>query len=85
RDLARGPARLTKALGIDGTRNGADLLRGPVTLLPGEPVPDDVVRTGPRVGVTLDADRPWRWFVAGDPTVSVYRPAVPRKRRSTAT
>ena len=84
RDLARGPARLCKALGIDGTLNGADLARGPVAVSAGELVADEVVRTGPRVGVTADAERPWRFFVAGDPTVSVYRPAVKRVRRRAA-
>jgi DNA-3-methyladenine glycosylase len=82
RELARGPARLTKALGIDGTLNGADLVRGPIRVLPGEPVADDLVVTGPRVGVARGGDLPWRFSVAGDPTVSVYRPAVPRKRAS---
>ncbi len=82
RDLARGPARLCKALGIEGTLNGTDLLRGPIRIRPGEPVPDDVVRTGPRVGVARGAELPWRFWVDGEPTVSVYRPAVRRARRS---
>jgi DNA-3-methyladenine glycosylase len=81
RDLARGPARLTKVLGVDGTLNGADLARGPLRVLPGEPVPDGAVRTGPRVGVARGAELPWRYWIADDPTVSTYRPAVPRKRR----
>ena len=81
RDLARGPARLCKALAIDGTLNGADLARGPIRVLPGEPIPDEAVATGPRVGVTGDAERPWRFWVAGEDTVSVYRPAVRRDRK----
>lgn len=81
RDLARGPARLTKVLGVDGSLNGADLARGPIRVLPGEPVADDVVRTGPRVGVVGAAELPWRVYVDGDPTVSTYRPAMPRKRK----
>jgi DNA-3-methyladenine glycosylase len=81
RDLARGPARLTRSLGIDGSLNGCDLLRGPIRVLPGEPVPDEAVATGPRVGVTLDPERPWRYYVAADPTVSAYRPRVVRVRR----
>jgi DNA-3-methyladenine glycosylase len=85
RDLARGPARLTKALGIDGTLDGADLARGPVRVVPGVPVADDVVRTGPRVGVVGAADLPWRFYVADDPTVSVYRPAAARKPRKAPT
>lgn len=81
RDLARGPARLTKALGIDGSLNGADLVRGPIRVLPGEPVDDDRVRTGPRVGVARGGDLPWRYWIEGDPSVSLYKAAVPRTRR----
>ncbi len=31
-------------------------------------------------GVSSAADRPWRFWLTGDPTVSVYRPYVPRAR-----
>jgi DNA-3-methyladenine glycosylase len=79
RDLARGPARLCQALGIDLTLNGADLSRGPVTLELGDG-PTGPVRTGPRVGLRKAADRPWRFWLDGDPTVSTYRPAVVRGR-----
>jgi DNA-3-methyladenine glycosylase len=78
RDLARGPARLCQALGIDLRHNGVDLAVGPVTLTLGEPPPE--VRTGPRVGLRLAADRPWRFWAAGEPSVSTYRPAVARPR-----
>jgi argininosuccinate lyase len=85
-DLARGPARLASALGIDRSANGADLLAAasPVRLRAGEPVPEELVRTGPRVGVAAAQDLPWRFWVAGDPTVSPYRPAVARRRRTPA-
>jgi DNA-3-methyladenine glycosylase len=76
RDLARGPARLCQALGIDLAQNGADLTSGAVILELGEPV--STVSTGPRVGLRGAPDRPWRFWVAGDPTVSAYRPAKPR-------
>jgi DNA-3-methyladenine glycosylase len=79
RDLARGPARLCQALGIDLTLNGADLSCGPVTLELGDG-PIGPVRTGPRVGLRKAADRPWRFWLDGDPTVSTYRPAVVRRR-----
>jgi DNA-3-methyladenine glycosylase len=82
RDLARGPARLTKALGIDGTWDGVDVVTGRLRVLAGVPVPDDAVQTGPRVGVGGDgAVTPWRFWIDGDPTVSTYRPAVVRRRR----
>ena len=39
------------------------------------------VRTGPRVGVSQAADRPWRYWLAEDGHVSPYRPFKPRSRR----
>ncbi|MEV4543734.1 DNA-3-methyladenine glycosylase [Micromonospora echinaurantiaca] len=82
-DLARGPARLCAALGIDRSAYGTHLLGdGPVRLCPGDaPVPADAVAAGPRVGVTGAHDVPWRFWIAGDPTVSAYRRHVPRTRR----
>jgi DNA-3-methyladenine glycosylase len=79
-DLARGPARLCAALGIDGGAYGADLLAGgPIRLEPpAAPVPPAAVRSGPRVGVTGAHDVPWRFWLAGDPTVSAYRRHRPR-------
>jgi DNA-3-methyladenine glycosylase len=85
RDLARGPARLTRALGVDGAYGGTDLLdpTAPLRLLPGEPVDPRRVRSGPRVGVSGDgAAAPWRFWVSGEPTVSPYRAAVARRRAS---
>lgn len=81
RDLCRGPARLTRALGVTGEYGGLDLLddRSPLRLvLPAEPT--GPVRCGPRVGVAGEgAPTPWRFWLAGDPTVSPYRPAAPRR------
>ncbi len=74
RDLARGPARLCRALGIGLTHDGADLADGGVlTLSLGEPV--DEVSTGPRVGLRGAPDRPWRFWITGERSVSTYRPA----------
>lgn len=82
RDLARGPARLTKALAVDRELNGADVTepRSPLRVVAGLEVPDDAVRRGPRVGVSAAADLPWRMWIDGDPSVSTYRPHVPKKR-----
>jgi DNA-3-methyladenine glycosylase len=80
RDLARGPARLCQALGIAREENGHDLSVAPLTLEPADPAPD--VRTGPRVGLRAAADRPWRFYLPGEPTVSVYRPAARPRARS---
>jgi DNA-3-methyladenine glycosylase len=76
RDLARGPGRLCKAMGIDRGDDGLDLRD---RLVLGAPPPD--VSAGPRVGLRLAAERPWRFWVTGDPTVSRYVAAKPRARQ----
>ena len=83
RDLSRGPARLTTALDIDRALDGADVTSAdsPLRVLRGDRVPDDVVRRGPRVGVSSAAELPWRMWIDGEPTVSAYRAHVPRKRQ----
>jgi DNA-3-methyladenine glycosylase len=78
RDLARGPARLCKALGIELSDNGNDLVTGPVTLRPAASA--SKMSTGPRVGLRGDPDLPWRFWLEGERTVSAYRPAVARTR-----
>jgi DNA-3-methyladenine glycosylase len=79
RDLARGPARLCKALGIHLSHDGADLVAGPITLTPAAAPPAEV-STGPRVGLRGDPHLPWRFWLTGERTVSTYRPAVARRR-----
>ena len=79
-ELARGPARFCRALGLDATAYGADLFdpASPVTLTAGEPAAD--VAAGPRVGVTGAHDVAWRFWIPGDPTVSAYRRHAPGAR-----
>jgi DNA-3-methyladenine glycosylase len=72
RDLARGPGRLTQALGIDATHLGTPVLGGgPIQLQSG--TPPATIHTGPRVGVSAEADRPWRFWEAGSRFVSDYK------------
>lgn len=72
--LARGPGNFCQALGITAEHDGTDLLTGAsVTLSEGEPVPDELIRVGPRVGVSKAHDWQHRFYLAGDPTVSAYR------------
>lgn len=76
RGLADGPAKLTRALALDRTWDGADLCdpsrplwlgRDDVVIAPGQ------VETGPRVGVRRAAERPWRFWIRGATEVSTYR------------
>lgn len=73
-DLARGPAGLAAVLGVTGADSGLDLAApgGPVELRAGSGPPERV-EAGPRVGVSVAADEPWRFVAAGHPTVSAYR------------
>jgi DNA-3-methyladenine glycosylase len=82
RDLARGPARLTKCLAVGRAQNGTDVTAGRAGLRvrPGDAMPADAVRWGPRVGVNAAPDLPWRAWIAEEPSVSAYRPHVPRNR-----
>jgi DNA-3-methyladenine glycosylase len=84
RDLARGPARLAQCLGLDRAADGTDVLdgAGPLLLTPGVPADPGTVLAGPRTGVARGHDTPWRFWLAGEPTVSPYRPAVRRNRGS---
>lgn len=88
-DLARGPARLAQALGIDRELNGADVFTGPLRLeLPAAPADPARISRGPRVGVSGEGGGeayPWRYWLTGEPTVSKYRPAVKRRRPAGAT
>jgi DNA-3-methyladenine glycosylase len=85
RDLCRGPARLAQALGLTGADDGDDLCRpGRVAVLDDGVGPPAAPARGPRVGLTLAAERPWRWWVAGDGHVSAYRPGGGLVRRDRA-
>jgi DNA-3-methyladenine glycosylase len=87
RDLARGPARLCQALDIDRSQDGADVcvaesplrMRWPDARTTDRSIQKKVA-SGPRVGVSSAAEIPWRFWWEGEPTVSAYRPAVPRRR-----
>jgi DNA-3-methyladenine glycosylase len=69
-DLASGPGKLTLAMGITRARNGADVTRGRLVVraypagLPFE------IAVSPRIGITLCADWPLRFFARGNPHVS---------------
>jgi DNA-3-methyladenine glycosylase len=82
RELARGPARLTVALGVDRAEDGADVcsVSGSLRVVRGASVPPDQQLSGPRVGVSAAAEVPWRFWIGGDTTVSAFRRYLPRRR-----
>ncbi len=73
-----GPGRLCRALGVDRSFDGEDLTGARLFVEPGDrppdaPPPDDLVASGPRIGVAYaaeDALKPWRFWVRGNEFVS---------------
>jgi DNA-3-methyladenine glycosylase len=61
--LAAGPGRLCQALAVTGDHDGRPLDRPPFELRPrtGQPT----IAAAPRIGITLAADYPWRYVLAG--------------------
>ncbi|QEE61628.1 DNA-3-methyladenine glycosylase [Salinibacterium sp. dk2585] len=82
-DLARGPGRVSVALGITLADGGADLSSSRIRLSLGSEQPD--IAAGPRTGVSgpggTDAF-PWRFWIPGAPTVSPYKRHVPKPRNT---
>lgn len=61
--LCAGPGRLSQALGIDRRHDGMSLLAPPFGLsLP--PAPARIV-TGPRIGISVGRETPWRFGLEG--------------------
>ena len=78
-DVTRGPARLCEALGIDLDLNDVSLA-GPILTIRTDGATVGRVASGPRIGIRVATDRPWRFWVEGDPFVSRGRSPLRRVR-----
>jgi DNA-3-methyladenine glycosylase len=69
-DLANGPGKLTRALGIGLRHNGVDVTRGPIAVCAAEN--DAPFETGVscRVGISKSTELPLRFFIKGNRYVS---------------
>lgn len=67
--LCRGPGNLTRALGIALDRNRTDLT-GHLLWIEDRGLARGRVRRGPRVGIRVGTDRPWRFWLDGHAAVS---------------
>jgi DNA-3-methyladenine glycosylase len=72
-----GPGRLTQAMGIGMDMNRTDMTTtaGYLWIIPDQTIPDERVKTGPRIGLGKNVGEPWfsmpwRWWVADNPYVS---------------
>jgi DNA-3-methyladenine glycosylase len=77
--LCSGPGKLCQALGVTGGHDGLPLDRPPFVLLAARTRVEVV--SGPRIGITAAADRPWRYGLVGSPFLSRSF-AITRARRS---
>jgi DNA-3-methyladenine glycosylase len=68
-DLCRGPGNLTRALGITLTDNLADLVSSHLVIEDRGHVPQNI-SWGPRIGISVGVDKPWRCWITGHPAVS---------------
>lgn len=62
--LTDGPGKLTQALGITGDHDGTSVLAGPVRLEEGPGLDPALVFRTPRIGISREAERPWRFVVS---------------------
>jgi len=79
-DLCRGPGNLTKAMGITLAENRVDLL-GDRLFIEDRQIAVGPIHWGPRIGIRVATERPWRAYVAGHTAVS-GSPRINASRRS---
>jgi DNA-3-methyladenine glycosylase len=78
--LCAGPGRLCQAMAVSREQNGADLVVGAeLRIERGLPVDAGGILAGPRVGIAVATEQPWRFVVAGSRFLSK---GVPRSART---
>jgi len=80
--IASGPGRLCRALGLDRSHDGLDLTRSELivrtlagaraagAVIESREVGSREIRSGPRIGIRLARELPYRFWLAGEPAVS---------------
>jgi DNA-3-methyladenine glycosylase len=68
-ELCRGPGNLTRAMRITLAENAADLL-GPRLYVDDRGLDIGAVEWGPRIGINVGREHPWRAWVSAHPAVS---------------
>jgi len=80
-ELCRGPGNLTMAMGITLGENRLDLL-GARLFIEDRGIDAGPIAWGPRIGIRVGTETPWRAWIAGHPAVSATRDTRPRRTRN---
>lgn len=70
--LCRGPGNLTMAMGITLAENQLELSGSRLFVEPGG-MPVREIAWGPRIGIRVGTEQPWRGRIAGHPAVSAHQ------------
>jgi DNA-3-methyladenine glycosylase len=84
-DLCSGPGKLSQALGVDLSDNGAPLGSGRLQVYAGLRSPRGEIATSTRVGLTQGHDLPYRFYLDGNEFVSKGRPGPSPTHKKRAT
>ena len=69
-NLTNGPAKLCQALNIDKSLNGHDLAVEPLKLIERPALANESIATAARIGISKAKEKPWRFYIQGNPYVS---------------
>ena len=69
-DLCRGPGNLTKAMGITHAQNREDLCGRRLYIEDRGLTPPEEISWGPRIGIRVGTERPWRARIREHPSVT---------------
>lgn len=78
--LCRGPGNLTRALGIVLDDNRTDLCGRGRLYLEDRGLDPGPAAWGPRIGISVGTEKPWRRYAIGSPAVSGRRAVAPPRR-----
>jgi DNA-3-methyladenine glycosylase len=70
KELCRGPGKLVQAMGIERELHNATLLSGEVLYLRGPVVEPDAIVAGPRIGINVGRELPYRYYIKDNIFVS---------------
>jgi DNA-3-methyladenine glycosylase len=82
-EICRGPGNLTMAMGITLAENRLDLL-GDRLYIEDRGIAIGDIAWGPRIGIRVGTESPWRAWVEGNPAVSGQQAAEGRGQRTKA-